>query len=152
MPFFKTTFNILKKPDEDEAWNDNWMDSDTIITPPKTEWDYKRDMKIEDVQLWEVLYEGSGGIGLYAAWEPYAECYMITSGIDFKNAPRFFDSDPGIPYWDRIVDIYYGLGCQQSVIQKANELGIPLNFQQHWIENENMWLYQKPENKKLVTY
>ena len=78
MPFFKTTYNILTKPWEDEAWDDNWMNSDTLILPPKKDWDYKRELTIEDVSLWEVIYQQGGGLALYASWDPYAEFYLIT--------------------------------------------------------------------------
>ena len=57
MPFFKSTHNILVKVDEDEVFNENWMDSDSVVTPPTRKWSYDRDMQIEDVDIWEVLYE-----------------------------------------------------------------------------------------------
>ena len=49
MPFFKSTYNILKRPDEDEVFDPNWMDSDTLKLPKHKEWDYGRQMYIEDV-------------------------------------------------------------------------------------------------------
>ena len=29
-----------------ESFNPNWMDSDKIIVPPNTPWDYKRELQI----------------------------------------------------------------------------------------------------------
>ena len=80
MPFFKTTYNILVRPGEDELFDPNWMNSDKMILPPKKDWDYSRELQIEDIHIWEVLYEASGGIGIYAAWDPFAEFYMFTTG------------------------------------------------------------------------
>lgn len=105
------------------------MDSNKIITPPKKEWDYKRPMQIEDVDLWEVIYEQGGAVGIYAAYNPYAEFYMIRVGW-FLEAQGYG------------AEIYYGPGAQQKVIKRAEELGIPLSINKQWVEPEDMWLYQ----------
>ena len=68
---FKTTQNIFK--DFEEYFDPNWMDSNSLILPPKKEWDYKRPMQIEDVDLWEVIYEQGGAVGVYASYNPFAE-------------------------------------------------------------------------------
>ena len=77
MPFFKSTKDILKSPWEDELFNPNWMDSDKLVLPPSKEWDYSRELSIEDVDIWEVISEMSGPSGIYASWLPYAEFYII---------------------------------------------------------------------------
>jgi hypothetical protein len=41
------------------------------------EWDYSREMTIDDVSLWEQLYYKPGSIGIYVSWSPFAEFYMI---------------------------------------------------------------------------
>lgn len=146
MPFFKSTYNILKKCDEDEVFESRWFDSDTLQLPPKIDWDYKRELQIEDVDIWEVLYEASEGVGVYAAWMPYAEFYLITTGINYNNDPRIYKFNenglPSTPYWDRYTETYYGAKAQQRVYQRCKELKIPLSTHQIWIENEDMWLYQ----------
>ncbi len=86
MPQFRTTYNILTKSDEDELFDPNWMDSDKIILPPRVEWDYSRELQIEDVNIWEIIYQQGGGIGLYAAWDPFAEFYMLT--FKFKTVSK----------------------------------------------------------------
>lgn len=128
MPFFKSTYNILKKSDEDEVFDPNWMDSDTLILPPKTNWDYAREMQIEDVNIWEVIYEQGGGLGLYAAWDPYAEFYMIT-GHHHKILSNK-------------LEFYYGKNAGQIVYKRCKELGIPVFLNQVWVEKDDMWLYQ----------
>lgn len=130
MPFFKTTYNILTRPWEDELWDPNWMDSNTVINPPYKEWDYKRELTIEDVSIWQVIYEASGGIGIYAAWDPLAEFYMVTTGW-VKGTLN-----------DRIIETYYGTEASKKVFKRADELGIPLTRHKIWVEPEEMWLYK----------
>lgn len=137
MPFFKTTYNILIKQDEDELFNDNWMDSDKLILPPKIEWDYSREMQIEDVDIWEVIYEQTNGFGVYASWLPYAEFYLITSGN--TNHLRMIN---GVPYGDRIWETYYGKGADKKVQSRMRELNIPFSLNKKWVEPEKVWLYQ----------
>jgi hypothetical protein len=134
MATFKTTYNIFKKPWEDELWDDNWMNSDRVILPPRYDWDYARSLQLEDVDVWEVLYERGGGTGVYAAWCPYAEFYLVRPGWyqELKNG----------------FELYYGPGAQEHVLRRAKELEIPLSLSKMWVEPEDMWLYQKPELKQ----
>ena len=130
MPTFKTTYNILVKPWEDELWNPNWMDSNTIQLPPYKEWDYKEELTIDKVSVWEVLYDASGGKGVYAAWDPYAEFYLVTTGWI-----------PGTKN-DRIIETYYGPEAGKKVYFRAKELNMPLIKNKIWVEPEKMWLYK----------
>jgi hypothetical protein len=139
MPVFKTTHNILKRYDEDELYTENWMDSNTLVLPPKIDWDYNREMIIEDVDIWEVLYEGAGGKGVYAAWLPYAEFYMVTTGTDERNGPRF--DGAGI-FWDRNIEVFYGPGAGKQVFARSKELGMSLNIFTSWVEDDKLWLHQ----------
>ncbi|CAB5216993.1 hypothetical protein UFOVP199_25 [uncultured Caudovirales phage] len=78
MPRWKTTQNILK--DFGEHFEADWMNFDRIAqyAPPVIPWDSARPMQIEDVDLWEVITETSGPAGVYAAYMPYGETYMVT--------------------------------------------------------------------------
>lgn len=128
MPQFRTTHNILGPQDEDELFDPNWFDSDKLILPPKKNWDYKKELQIENVDVWEVLYFASGGLGLYAAWDPYAEFYLIT-----------------LPYYKYIpnrLETYYGKGAVKAVIKRCQELQIPVFPSKVWVEPEDMWLYE----------
>lgn len=129
MPFFKTTYNIFTKPWEDEAFDKNWMDSDKIKLPPKIDWDYSRELKISDINLWEVIYQASGGIGVYAAWDPYAEFYMITDRFCTTS------NDPSIT-------TYYGANAGKKTMQKMRQMQIPFSINKHWVDPEDMWLYE----------
>lgn len=124
---FRTTANIFK--DHGEYFDPNWMDSNKVVLPPKTDWDYSRDMRLEDVDIWEVLWEAGGSWGVYASWSPYAEFYMVRTGFDREIqglSPEF----------------YYGTGAQNKVIKRMKELNMPtLNLNTVWVEPEDMWLY-----------
>ena len=128
MPFFKTTKDIFKTPWEDELYNSNWMDSSTLVLPPQKEWDYSRELQIEDVDVWEQLYYQGGGLAVYAAWEPYAEFYMITK----HNFDVISDG----------VETYYGKGAQKMIQKRIKELGIPIPIRDFWVEPEDMWMYE----------
>jgi hypothetical protein len=136
MPFFKTTNNIFKNPWEDDLFNSNWMDSNKIILPPKTNWDYSRELQIEDVDIWEQIYYESGGLALYAAWSPYAEFYLITH--------RFFTNT------QNSIETFYGANSGKNAYKRAKELGMPIKTNQVWAENEDMWLYKSENSKKLL--
>jgi hypothetical protein len=124
MPFFKTTYNIYT--DQGEYFDPNWMDSNKLVLPPKTNWDYKREMKIEDVNLWELVYEVDS-VGVYAAWDPYAEFYLVKP-----------------PHWQHHLgfETYYGKGALKQVKKRMKELGLPIPKITHWVESEDMWLYE----------
>jgi len=145
MPRFKTTLNILKKSDENEAFESKWFDSDELVLPPKIKWDYSRDLQVEDIDYWEVLYEASDGIGFYAAWCPYAEYYLITTGLDIKNGPQFTDINlktQHIPYWHKTFETFYGPNAEFHAVNRAKDFGILLNATTIWVDESEMWLHQ----------
>jgi hypothetical protein len=151
MPFFKSTYNILKKPDEDEVFDPNWFDSDTLQLPPSPKWDYQREMTVEDVDIWEVLAERGGGWGIYAAWCPYAEFYLITTGSDTRNQWLGKLGKATYSYNDKFWETYYGVGAQKMVKKRAIELGIELTTSEIWVNDEDMWLYSKQEKHDKPT-
>jgi hypothetical protein len=125
MPFFKTTVNLVK--DNDEYFDPNWMDSDTLKLPPHKKWDYQRDMQIEDVDLWEVIFE-SGSVGLYAAWQPYAEFYLV------KPPWQMLEKGWGL-------ETYYGPQASARAAARLKEFGIDLPKHKVWVEPDELWLY-----------
>ena len=146
MPFFKTNKNILETPWEDELSESKYYNSNNLILPPggpddpHAKWDYKRMMKIEDVDIWEQIYYASGNIGLYAAWLPYVEFYMITLPA------------PNIPYSPKtmLIETYYGQGAQDEVYNRCLEIGIPMWVSKKWVDNEDMWLFTPNYDKKNI--
>lgn len=156
MPFFKSTYNILTKCDEDEVFESKWETSNEISLPPRKKWDYQREMQIEDVDIWEVICEESGGIGLYAAWHPYAEFYLITAGLNMKNGPHYFKNNSTgadhVPYWDRKIETYYGNEAGKKAYKRATELGMKIQVNQVWIDDEDMWLQYPAPNLKQFNF
>ena len=134
MPQFKSTYNILKKVDADEVFETSWMDRDQIYLPPTVDWDYQREMQIEDVDIWEVLYQQGGSVGVYAAWCPYAEFYMITLW--------------GLMSMDNRIETYYGPDAEKQTYERALELGIPLQITQKWVDDSQLWLHNRSGNSK----
>ena len=120
MPRFKTTQNIFK--DYSEFFDENWSNHSTIQLPPKKDWDYSRELNLEDVDLWEVLYEGSG-TGVYAAWSPYAEFYLAK--VSCCN-----------------LETFYGVKAQERLKKYLVEYGINLHENLIWKDPEEMWLYK----------
>jgi hypothetical protein len=135
---FKSTQNIFK--DFGEVFDINWMDSDKVIYPPKYDWDYARELQIDDVDIWEVIYEQGGAVGVYAAWCPYAEFYLIRTG--WQNIK---------PETNYGVETYYGPGAQQKVQNRMREMNIPFFTNKIWVDPEDMWLYKGVDSGNLKT-
>lgn len=53
--------------------------------PPSPKWVMSREMKVEDVDIWEILVEIGGPVGVYAAWCPYGEMYMVVDRGTIKE-------------------------------------------------------------------
>lgn len=106
MPEFKTTNNIFKA---DGCYFDpNLLDSDKPKLPPTQLWSMDRELQIEDIDIWEVITEFSGG-GIYAAWCPYAPYFMCVLRPEFGG-----------------IQTFYGNNAEQQTKQWASEKGIPL--------------------------
>lgn len=125
MPFFKTTKNILV--DHGEYFDPNWMDSDTVILPPKQDWTYDREMQIEDVDLWEVVGEW-GNISIYAAWQPYAEFYMLK--------PSY-----GLIAEGYTIETFYGPKASIRLSERAKHFNVNLKQNKIWVDDDKQWLY-----------
>lgn len=133
---FKSTYNIFV--DLEEVFDENWMDSDKVILPPNPKWDYSRELRVEDVDIWEVICEQGGAVGLYAAWCPYAEFYLLRVGFDAESKGYGFET-------------YYGPGAQKIIQKRIKELGIYVESKNIWVEPEDMWLYnEKPISNTLI--
>jgi hypothetical protein len=123
---FKSTHNIFK--DFGEIIDPNWANLDKVSLPPKTNWDYSREMKVEDVDIWEVIYEKGGGFGVYASWSPYAEFYMIRVG--WQKESQGYGAET-----------YYGPNAESQVHKRMKDLRIPVVTNKIWVEPSDMWLY-----------
>lgn len=102
MPIFKTNKDIFKT-NEEEAVNYN-LGNDYLILPPSPLWDNSRELQIEDIDIWEVIYQSGGGNGLYAAWCPYAKFFMHI--------------------YNNQVETYYGEVAEKRLEQRLKDLKI----------------------------
>lgn len=78
MPRWKSTQQLLFVKYDGEVFDPNWMDYDSVQMPPHPAWTEKRPPRVEEIDIWEVISEWSGLSGVYAAWCPYAELYIVT--------------------------------------------------------------------------
>lgn len=67
-----------------QYWGDfrpefNWMNDKIQDLPPSYPWKGLRPLRVEDVDLWEVLVETNDRVGVYGAWRPHDELYIITN-------------------------------------------------------------------------
>lgn len=72
---FKSTYQILSHPWKEDVPN---IDPFPAVRPPYAQWKKECCMKLADVILWEQIYYEPGVIGIYAAWDPKDELYLIT--------------------------------------------------------------------------
>jgi len=123
MTIFKTTSEILDTP-----WEFQYPDPVIPnIVPDKIEWHGIRDMKLEDVEIWEQIYYQGGNIGIYAAWKPYGELYMITYNL-------YMDTKVGY-------ELVYGPEAASQIKDIAKQLGVDLEVQKIWVDDLNKWMY-----------
>jgi hypothetical protein len=137
MPVFRTTDHILKENlrgmIDDPLWKN---DGEKQLLPERKYWDYKEELTIEKVSIWEVVFEYAGpGIGgvnapaknggrqaCYAAWDPYAEFYMFVNNGE--------------------IETFYGKLALKRLRKRLSELDIYIpNNPYYWVPDENMWLY-----------
>lgn len=123
MTIFKTFQEILDTPWEEQ-------DADPTIpriVPDTVQWHGIRDMTIDDVEIWEQIHYQGGNVGIYAAWKPFGELYMIVYNL-------YASKESGI-------EIYYGPEAAAQVYEKSKILGINLAINKVWIDELNKWQY-----------
>jgi hypothetical protein len=106
---FRSTSNIIENP-----WRQDIPGVVHSFPPPKQPWTNSQEPTIFEINLWEQIYYEPGNIGVYAAWDPYTEFYMITYNL-------FIDLPFGIK-------TFYGKDALDSVIKETKSAGINLNI------------------------
>ena len=127
MPFFKTNKDIFIEPWNEEVFEENWSNYDKPFYPETLEWDYSRELSISDIEIWEQIYYESGNRGVYAAYRPYAEFYMITNYTPIGTTIG--------------VETYYGNNARKKVYKRAAQLGMPIAVKKVWVDPQDMWKY-----------
>lgn len=127
MPRFKSTVDIFVT--KDEFFNTFWMDSNKVIVPPTKPWTYDREMQIEDVDLWEVIWEASGGLGVFASYLPFGEFWLVCNG---------WGTDGSTPTYQT----FYGAGAEKKVRAIMDQRGWTYAIQKYWVDDDKLWLYK----------
>jgi hypothetical protein len=122
---FKTTAEILNFP-----WraSTQYQAIAPELLPKRTEWNYSKELTIDDVKTWEEIYYQEGTIGIYASWDPYAEFYIVVYNL-FTAGPNG-------------IKIFQGQCAYKEVIHYAEKFGISLKLDKIWIDAENEWVYK----------
>jgi len=107
MPIFKTMSEVLT------PW---FIGTEVNELPLKEEWLPTHSPGISDIDNWEQIYIQSGNIGVYAAWSPYVELYIIVHDL-------FVSTDYGVEVFS----------SSDSVSNRLKEFDIVLPTNLIWI-------------------
>lgn len=113
MPIFKKTSDILSKP---------WVDDSAYQVqelPLKEEWLKPNLATFDDIVTWEQIYYQPGNVGIYAAWSPYVELFIIVHDL-------FLNLDAG-------VEIFSGGDASENAKHRASQLGITVSTNTVWV-------------------
>jgi hypothetical protein len=113
MPIFKKTTEILSKP-----WNDNFLNQVHEL-PRKEEWLKSSPATFDDIDTWEQIYYQPGNVGIYAAWSPYVELFIIVHDL-------FLSQSVG-------VEVFSGDNASENTKYRANRLGIVIPTNTVWV-------------------
>lgn len=80
MPRFKTKYNVFEN--NDELFSEELAKENGIYLPETWDWNEPSQIAVNDVIIWECLFEQSGLSGIYAAWAPYEDLYIVTEHRD----------------------------------------------------------------------
>ena len=125
MSIFKSTNEILNNP-----WENISVEFKNITgKEPRTnhEWNYQTDVTVTDIKIWEQLYFQPGNIGVYAAYSPYIEFYMIVYNL-------FLNTSAG-------TQTFYGAGAENKMLEQLDKFKITLTKNTVWVEPKDVWLY-----------
>ena len=104
MPIFKSTVDLLSNP---------WTNAEeTVELPLKEEWLSTIAPTFDNINTWEQIYFQAGNIGVYAAWSPYVELYVIVYNL--LNKIEVFDSS-------------------ENTVKRLNEFDIDLHTNTVWV-------------------
>lgn len=113
-PAFRTLEDIEKS-----SWEEPIFDSNSILLPAKTAWAEDRNISIKDVKVWEQIYFHKGTVGIYAAWDPYSDFYIIVYNL-------FLGSELSI-------EEFRGVDAEDQVLSRAKDFGIDLPLNRLWV-------------------
>jgi hypothetical protein len=112
---FKRFENILNSP-----WHSGIFDPQIKSLPVSEPWKDTRTPTIDDIDIWEELHFEEGNLGVYAAWHPHTEFYIITYNL-------FMGMQKGI-------EKFFGPDAVDQVINRCKDLGVTLESKQIWVD------------------
>ena len=101
---FKSTYEIINNP-----WG---RTEDIAVSKIPPSWNSERDISIDDVVVWEQIYHQPGNIGIYVAWSPYTEFYLVAYDLFTQTAAG--------------LKTFSGAGAITEIQQLTSELNINL--------------------------
>ena len=119
---FKTTEQILNEPWESSFLNVVLPAIKFEVTPPAVPLDDLKELELADVKLWELIYYKGAHIGVWAAWNPRAEFYIVTYNM-------FLDIPQGI-------QMFSGPDAKRQIWKLAKELNVTLPVNKVWVDND----------------
>jgi len=105
-----------------EIFSDPWFEKSPNIgtcLPVRESWKKQEPIQISDVFQWEQIYYLPGDLGIYAAWNPYDDFFIIVHDLFLKNSKG--------------IEIFRD---QWALINRARDLGIDLEKQEIWISDQ----------------
>jgi hypothetical protein len=114
---FKSTYQILNNPWKKDILN---VDHNPKMVPPSNPWIQDKQITIDDVKIWEQIYYMPGNIGVYAAWDPFDDFYIIVYNL-------FSNQSHGI-------ETFSGPDAATKISKKLSNLGIDIPTKTIWIK------------------
>lgn len=108
-----TLEEILKNP-----WNNIRR---TQISPSRTppKWLVSEELTLHDIKRWEEIFYKEGLIGVYAAWEPYYDFYIIVHNFHLD---------------EKYVECYKGPNSVDEVVSRCKMLGIEIPVREIFVD------------------
>jgi hypothetical protein len=91
------------------------------VTPPSVPLDDSKELELADIKLWELIYYKGAHIGVWAAWNPRVEFYIVTYNM-------FLDIPQGI-------QMFSGPDAKRQIWKLAKELNVTLPVNKVWVDN-----------------
>jgi len=118
---FRTTEQILHSYWQTDAVNSILPHIKFEVTPASTLWNDQKNIEISDIQMWEQIYYKGAHVGIYAAWNPRVEFYLISYNL-FLHLPQG-------------IKTFYGPDAKRHVWKFAKDLNVILPVNKIWVEN-----------------
>lgn len=99
-----------------EIFKNPWGEIEKESSYPKrtpSKWLEETDYRFEDIRLWEEIFYQPGLIGVYVAWDPYEELYIIVHNLHLTK---------------KYVEIYQGIDAVEEIIDRCKDFGINLDY------------------------